>query len=714
MTDQQVQLLLGDLALILVMARLFGIAAKRIGQPPVIGEIVAGILLGPTLFNGWISTHLFPMPIIAPLTALADIGLALFMFVVGYEVDLALIRGREKVAAGVALGSIFLPLVFGAGLGVWLATQAAAKVPASHHVTFVLFFGVAMSITAFPVLARILTDRGLHRTRIGGLALAAASVDDLLAWTLLAIVVAIAGANGGHAIRLAFAPLYAALLIFVVRPLLKRLAEAYQKQGKLTANVLASILVLLLLSGWATDWMGVKFIFGAFIFGILMPRNVPALRLAILDRLEQVTVLLFLPVFFVIAGQGVNLSTIGLSGLGYLGLIMVVAVAGKFGGAYYGARFTGVRRRQAGALASLMNTRGLTELVILTIGLSLGILTSELYSLMVVMAVVTTAMAGPLLRVIYPNQIMERDITEADRATMGRAGAHRVVVLVDDPATAGPLVDLAAQLAASRANSEVVLCHLVAHEPSRRLEVGGGLGGELIQMTETMDKLHRLAARGRPRGVPVVVQARFSENVASELPGYITAADPDTIVLHRGAATPAALSPDAKAQLVMLNKPLPEHPAAAVAYCTRGGDSDAAIQVAAKLAVTDGVGLVLTPSGRPASSRVADLVKRGQPARAGTVPAGSIVVGPADLLLVPAGARAVAAVADLDGAGAPAGNDSVVNGNGAMKGARVEGGDNGGIDLHVAVVAGSNEPSDDMDQWVEALDGQKQLEGKQQ
>ncbi len=695
MTDQQIQLLLADIALIMVLARLLGMAAKRIGQPPVIGEIVAGILLGPTLFNGWITTHLFPAPIVPPLTALADIGLALFMFVVGYEVDLALVRGREKVAAGVALGSIFLPLILGIGLGIWLA----ARVHAKDHFTFVLFFGVAMSITAFPVLARILTDRGLHRTRIGGLALAAASVDDQLAWILLAVVVAIASSSSGHAIRLAYSPLYAALLIFVVRPVLRRLADAYQKQGKLTANVLASILILLLLSGWATDYMGVKFIFGAFIFGILMPRNVPALRLAILDRLEQVTVLLFLPVFFVIAGLGVNLSTVGLSGLGYLILIMVVAVAGKFGGAYYGARFTGVRRRQAGALAALMNTRGLTELVILTIGLSLGILNTELYSLMVVMAIVTTAMAGPLLRYIYPNQIMERDITEADRAAMGRAGAHRVVVLVDDPAAAGPLVDLAVQLAASRANSEVVLCHLVAHEPGSRLEMGGGLGGELVQITETMDSLHTLAARGAPRGVPVLVQARFSDDVAAELPGYISAADPDTIVLCRGAASPGELSPNAKAQVVMLSKPLPERPSAAVAYCTRGPDSDAALQVAAKLAVTDRIGLMLTPSGRPANGRVADLAKRGLTATTGTPPAGSVVVGPADLLALPAGANAMVPEPRA-AAPAAAGTRSVRH-------------DSGDVDLHVAVIAGSNEASDDMDQWVEALDGPKQLEGKQ-
>src|SRR5215472_15973351 len=235
MKDPQVQLFLFDLALIIILARLFGALAKRIGQPPVIGEIVAGILLGPTLFGGAITKALFPHSMIAPLTAIADVGLALFMFVVGYEVDLSLVRGREKVAAGVALGSIFLPLVLGIGLGAYFASTKHVH----NHLTFIAFFGTAMSITAFPVLARILTDRGLHRTSIGGLALAAASVDDLLAWALLAVVVAIAGAKGNE-IRLALAPVYAAVIIFGVRPAMRWLAGVYKKQGRLSPTVLAS------------------------------------------------------------------------------------------------------------------------------------------------------------------------------------------------------------------------------------------------------------------------------------------------------------------------------------------------------------------------------------------------------------------------------------------------------------------------------------------
>ncbi len=182
------QLLLADVAIIIILARLLGTIAKRIGQPPVLGEILIGILLGPTFFHGHLTKTLFPVGLIAPLTALADIGLVFFMFVVGYEVDLRLIRGREQTAFSVSLGSVILPLGLGTGLGVWLAHRSHV----THVSTFALFIGTAMAATAFPVLARILTDRGLHRTRIGGLALASAAVADVLAWILLAVVVGLA------------------------------------------------------------------------------------------------------------------------------------------------------------------------------------------------------------------------------------------------------------------------------------------------------------------------------------------------------------------------------------------------------------------------------------------------------------------------------------------------------------------------------------------
>ncbi|HEX9065943.1 MAG TPA: cation:proton antiporter [Streptosporangiaceae bacterium] len=687
MTDTDVQLLLADLAIIIVLARLLGAAAKRIGQPPVLGEIVAGILLGPTIWGTAITGTLFPPTLIPPLTALADLGLVLFMFVVGYEVDLGLVRGRERVAASVALGSIVVPLALGCGLGAWLAHRYHA-----HNTTvFVLFFGTAMSITAFPVLARILTDRGLHRTRVGGMALAAASVDDVLAWALLAVVIAVAGAGSGHGqLRLALAPVYAAVMIWLVRPGLRWLARVFERQGRLTPNVLAAVLALLLASSYLTDWMGVKFIFGAFIFGIVMPRDVPALREAILDRLEQISVIVLLPVFFVVAGLNVNLRGIGLAGLIDLVLIMIVAVAGKFGGAYFGARATGVRTRQAGAIAALMNTRGLTEIVILTVGLQLGILSPSLFTLMVVMAILTTGMTGPLLKVIYPNRIMERDIAEADRAALGRPAAHRILVLIDDVAAAAPLADLGGRLAASRPHSELVLSHLVPHAPAVRLEVGSGLGGELLQMTRTMSALHELAGRA-PAGVTAVVQSRFSDNVRAEQSGFVAAAAPDTIVLAgpppgNGGELTADRRPDFGAdgtvQLVYLLRPLPGHPSAAVAQWSRSADGDAALQVAAQLAVAGGNDLVITPPGRAGGSLAADLTRRGVTARAAEQPAGAVVVAPMSALAK--AATALAATGAQPAGGRPSGPAAA----------------------HLGVVAGTREASDDMDHWVPALAGQ--------
>jgi K+:H+ antiporter len=680
MTDADVQLLLFDLALIIVLARLLGALARRVGQPPVLGEIVAGIMLGPTIWGTKITGTLFPATLIPPLTALANLGLVFFMFVVGYEVDLSLVRGRGRVAAGVALGSIIAPLALGIGLAAWFVHRYHPH----DNTSFILFLGTAMAITAFPVLARILSDRGLHRTRVGGLALAAASVDDVLAWGLLAVVIAVAGAGSGHGqLRLVLAPVYAAAMIWLVRPALRRLASIYERQGRLTANVLAAVLALLLLSSYATDWMGVKFIFGAFIFGIVMPRDTPALREAILERLEQVSVLVLLPVFFVVAGLNVNLRGIGLSGLVDLILIMLVAVAGKFGGAYVGARVTGVQRRQAGALAALMNTRGLTELVILTVGLQLGILNKTLFTLMVVMAIVTTGMAGPLLKVIYPSRIMERDIAEADRAALGEAAAHRIVVLIDDPETAGPLIDVGSRLAASRPHSQLVLSHLVPHKPAGRLEVGAGLGGELLQMTQTMSELHGLAAKSGD--IPAMVQSRFSDDVRAELPGYVAAANPGTVVLRPGDGQADALGADGATQLVYLLRPLPAEARAAVARIARGSDGDATVQVAAQLAVGGGLDLVLTPSGRTATSVAASLRKRGLRVRTGSEPAGGIVVAPvastAGVLVAETGGNQ--ADAEKPEPGPAAGHLS---------------------DAHIAVVAGTAEASDDMDYWVQALD----------
>ena len=638
MSLSNVQLLLADVAFIIILARLLGTAAKLLGQPPVLGEILAGILLGPTFFHGTITKVLFPTSLISPLTALADIGLVLFMFVVGYEVDLRLIRGRERVAVGVSTGSVLLPLALGTALGVWLAHRSHL-----HHVsTFALFIGTAMAATAFPVLARILTDRGLHRTRIGGIALASAAIADVLAWILLAVVVALAGSSAQWKVLLAIP--YAAAMFGIVRPLLRRLSRIYLQAGRLTPNILATVLAGLLLSCYATNWMGLHFIFGAFLFGVIMPRdNVLGLREEILERLEQVSVLVLLPIYFVVSGLSINLSTIGSSGLAELGAILVVAIVGKLVGAYVGAQLTGVRGRNAGVIATLMNTRGLTELVILGVGLQLRILTPPLYTLMVVMALVTTAMSGPLLKAIYPDRVMQRDLAAADRTQLAGGPAYRILVLIDRPDTAGPLVDIGADLAATRPGSELALAYLVSLRADKRLEVGAGLGGELLQMTLVMGQLHALAERAAARGAPATVLSRFSDDVAGELPAYVVAAEPDTIVLDSGHAANegqayAAIRAEGRTRLITASGPVPDTPTAVAVSSGHGADAAAARSVATQLAAARHLPLVLAGAdGRRSRGDVAELTHRGIQASSGPPPEGALLVAGED------GAAAVAA-----------------------------------------------------------------------
>lgn len=643
MNAHDVGVLMLDLALILVLARIGGWLARRAGQPPVVGEIIAGIALGPTLLGPGLSTQLVPTDIRPPLTALANVGLVLFMFIVGYELDHTLIRGRERIAVSVSVGSIILPCALGVALALWLADRHG--VSTGDRMPFVLFLGAAMSITAFPVLARILTDRGMHRTRLGGLALASAAVDDVIAWSLLAVVVTIAGATaaGGEAQwHVILALPYVALMFFVVRPLLRRLLPAYLRAGRLTPQSLSIVLIGLLLSAYAAEWLGVHVIFGAFLFGTVMPRaGGEAFRQEILEKLEQVSVLLLLPVFFFVSGIKVNLRGVGLGGLGELALILLVAISGKFIGAFLGARLQKLPSRQSFALATLMNTRGLTEIVILTVGLQLGILDQSLFSLMVVMAIVTTVMAGPLLSVFYSQRRIARDIADAERAALGVAPAHRVLVVVDDPSSQWNDVSLAGALVGSRRPAEIVLSRLLAYRQPA-LEVGTGLSGELLEMTKSMTAMERLAGRVRRPDVPAPVLSRFTDDVERDLLAQISASKPDVVVAHAGRPGLTALRASVTGRLVVVGE-LGAAPSAVVARWGSDADADAALQVAAAISIARGLPLIVDDGERPsrrAVATVADLVRHGLTASTGTTPGNAMVIG-ADSAPQPDGVQVV-------------------------------------------------------------------------
>ena len=534
-----------DLAVIIVIARLMGRLAVKVGQPAVMGEIIAGILLGPTLLGalpGDLDTALFPPDVRPFLNVLAQLGLVLFMFLVGLEVDLSFIRGREKIAVSVSVASIVLPFALGVLLATYLHaahdvfTADDGTTSAISFVGFALFMGVAMSITAFPVLARILAERQMHRIPTGVLALACAAVDDVLAWALLAVVVAVvsAGSFGGVLLILLWSVVFALVMFLVVRPLLKLLVSRYERFGRLTPEMLALVLVGILGSAWVTEEIGIHFIFGAFVFGVVMPRQgAGALNHEIIDRLEQVSVLLLLPVFFVVTGLNVDVGAIDLTGVGELGLILLVAISGKFVGAFTAARVQRVPRRQATALGVLMNTRGLTELVILNLGRENGVLDDTMFTLMVIMAIVTTVMTSPLLNLVYPKRVLARDIAAAERAAMGLTDAYTVVVVVDDPVRDAGLVDLACDLVGREQPAQVVLTRVVRRSRPKP-EVSSGLGADLALMATVAGELRALARRVEERGMQTSVASRFSEDPWAEVADLAGSSEADVVLVRSG------------------------------------------------------------------------------------------------------------------------------------------------------------------------------------
>lgn len=400
--DQIAAMLLGIGVILLVGAGL-GALARKVGQPKVIGEITAGIVLGPSLlglFPGNLTERLFPSDVRPLLSAVSQVGLVLFMFVVGWEFERRLIRPHARLAAGVSLSSIVL--AFGLGVAAAVVLYPHHDTVAGKHISFLAFatfMGTAMSVTAFPVLARILAENKLMDTRVGALSLASAAIDDVLAWCLLAYVSALVSSDGDYAdlARIgALSVVYVAVMLVVVRPLISRLVWRWAAMERWPA-LLAVLCAGVFASSWLTSWIGIHQIFGAFLFGFVMPREPRRVLAAHLRRpLDDVSVIL-LPVFFIVTGLGVDLGALTAADCLALALVVAVACAGKLLGAIAPARLSGLSWREAKDLGVLMNTRGLTELIILNAAVSLGVLDGRMFTMLVIMALVTTAMAAPLL-----------------------------------------------------------------------------------------------------------------------------------------------------------------------------------------------------------------------------------------------------------------------------------------------------------------------------
>ncbi|HZC46706.1 MAG TPA: cation:proton antiporter, partial [Candidatus Acidoferrum sp.] len=395
------------LVVVIATARAMGWVFRSAQQPPVVGEILAGIVLGPSLLGRLApgaEGYLFP-PTVGPfLNIIAQVGVILYMFLVGLELDPALLRKRGHSTVAISHASIVAPFLLGATIALYLYPKlSTSDVP---FTCFSLFLGVSMSVTAFPVLARILTDRRIHKTRMGAIALTCAAVDDVTAWCMLAFVVSVARAQATGAVAtVAMALGFIALMILVVRPAMVRLSLLYGNRGRLTQGVMAAIFIALLLSASATELIGIHAVFGAFALGAVIPHDSGMAR-ELTDRLEDIVIVLLLPAFFAYTGLRTQIGLVsGYEHWMMCVLIIAVASAGKFGGSVIAARVTGLNWRDSSALGVLMNTRGLMELIVLNIGLEMNVISPTLFAMLVIMALVTTFATTPILHLITRSQI---------------------------------------------------------------------------------------------------------------------------------------------------------------------------------------------------------------------------------------------------------------------------------------------------------------------
>jgi Kef-type K+ transport system membrane component KefB len=405
-----------QIAVILVAARVVGFLFQKINQPQVMGEMVAGILLGPSLL-GWVapgmSAALFPPASLGYLNALSQVGLVVFMFVVGLALNPTELHDYGHAAVLTSHVSIVAPFCFGGLTALYLYPRLSDD--SVTFTGFALFMGAAMSITAFPVLARILSERGLLRSRVGTLAIACAAVDDVTGWCILAYIVVLVRVT--HAARPAWVTIagslvYVALMLFVVRRFLPAFERSFRRHGRLSDNIVAVIVVLVLASALATEWLGIHLLFGAFLMGAIMPKS-HEFTSYLLHKFESVTVVLLLPLFFAFTGLRTRIGVGGGAAIWfYSAIVIVVAITGKLGGSMLAARLAGTPWRDAASLGILMNTRGLMELVILNIGLDIGVISPAMFSIMVLMALVTTFMTTPLLEWVYPSRLLRAEVED--------------------------------------------------------------------------------------------------------------------------------------------------------------------------------------------------------------------------------------------------------------------------------------------------------------
>lgn len=524
-------LVLVEVLIVIGLSRLVGLAFRSIKQPLVIGEIVAGIMLGPSLF-GLIAPHaavtLFPPETIPYLNVLSQVGLIFFMFLIGLELNPKYLSGQLEIAILTSHVSILAPFSLGTLLAVLLYPLVSNG--SVSFTAFALFLGAAMSITAFPVLARIITENNLQGTRLGTLALTCAAVDDVTAWCLLAVAIAVArnGSIDQHAVLTILASLlYIGFMFTVGRWFLKRLATYHLRTKRLSQMVLAGIYMGVVASALITELIGIHLIFGAFLLGAAMPKNAELVReLAV--KTEDFVLIFLLPIFFAYSGLRTQIGLLNRPELWLLcALVLGVAIAGKYIGTYVAARVSGISKREASALGWLMNTRGLTELIVLNIGLELGVISPLLFTMLVIMALVTTFMTSPLLEWTYPKKLIRLDLveqeseveTDVDEVIVSESYPHpyRILVPVANPSSQKGLLQLAVAIALNHRHHAVVNpLSLIEFEEDYGFESTPDEANRLI--AQRHQELAELIATLEPQSTQSYVHpiVRISSNVARE------------------------------------------------------------------------------------------------------------------------------------------------------------------------------------------------------
>lgn len=528
---------------IILVSRLLGLVARRIHQPQVIAEVTAGILLGPSLL-GWLSPSayqiLFPRPSLATLQMFSQVGLILFMFLIGLELDPRLLRGRGRQSVMISQAGIALPFALGVLLAIYLHPRLSD--PRVSFTSFALFMGVAMSITAFPVLARILSESRLLRSKVGAVAITAAAIDDVMGWCLLAFVVSVVQASGfRQAVMTTLLTLgYAAAMLFVLRPFLQRFAARASNREGLSQNMVAATFLFLLASSLSTDLIGVHALFGAFLLGVIIPKESPfALTLA--DKLEDFAVVFLLPMFFAYSGLRTQIGLLNHPGLwGIAGGVIALAIAGKFGGCTLAARASGLSWREASTLGILMNTRGLMELVVLNIGLDLGVISPTVFTIMVLMALVTTFMTSPLLQLVYPPSLYTRELAAAHASHDEQAPSGFCVLMCVSYSGTGPgMITLVEALL--RGDSE--RSRLYALKLQRPIERTSTYLADVREIQGTESALAPLVDQAQRRGLEVRPLSFLSSDPGRDICNVAEVKAADLVLLgwHRPLFNRAAL-----------------------------------------------------------------------------------------------------------------------------------------------------------------------------